>query len=334
MTTGNTPQQATAITVLDYSETDLQEREVQSVDECCVFRDTDTVTWINLEGISPDVVEKLGEMFHLHPIAVESILNPDQRPKYEDFDDCILLVLKMLLLSEERRVEIEQVSIVFGPNYVISFQEGTTGDVFDPIRERIRASKGRIRRGGPDYLAYALVDSIVDNYFVVLEHLGERIEFLEEDIATNPEPTTLQAIHHLKQDMIFLRKSVWPLREVIASMEREVSPLVHESTKVYLRDVYEHTIQVIDTVETYRDMLSGMLDIYLSSISYRLNEVMKVLTIIATIFIPLTFIAGVYGMNFRYMPELEWKWGYPLALLLMLLVAGIMMYYFRKKRWL
>ncbi len=334
MTTGNTPQQATAITVLDYSETDLQEREVQSVDECCVFRDTDTVTWINLEGISPDVVEKLGEMFHLHPIAVESILNPDQRPKYEDFDDCILLVLKMLLLSEERRVEIEQVSIVFGPNYVISFQEGTTGDVFDPIRERIRASKGRIRRGGPDYLAYALVDSIVDNYFVVLEHLGERIEFLEEDIATNPEPTTLQAIHHLKQDMIFLRKSVWPLREVIASMEREVSPLVHESTKVYLRDVYEHTIQVIDTVETYRDMLSGMLDIYLSSISYRLNEVMKVLTIIATIFIPLTFIAGVYGMNFRYMPELEWKWGYPLALLLMLIVAGIMMYYFRKKRWL
>jgi magnesium transporter len=322
------------ITVLDYNETTLQEKEMQAVDECCVFRDTDTVTWINLEGIRPEVVEKLGEMFRLHPVAVDSILNLDQRPKYEDFDDCILLVLKMLLLNEERQAEIEQVSIVFGPNYAISFQEGTAGDVFDPIRERIRANKGRIRRGGPDYLAYALVDSIVDNYFVVLEHLGERIEFLEEDIAARPEPATLQAIHDLKQEMIFLRKSVWPLREVIGSMEREESPLIKEPTKVYLRDVYEHTIQVIDTVETYRDMLSGMLDIYLSSISYRLNEVMKVLTIIATIFIPLTFVAGVYGMNFRYMPEIGWKWGYPLVWLVMLSAAGVMLYYFRKKKWL
>ncbi len=206
--------------------------------------------------------------------------------------------------------------------------------MFGPVRERIRTAKGRIRKMGPDYLAYALVDLIVDNYFVVLERLGEEIELIEDRVVSDPAPETLRAIHKLKSDMIFLRKSVWPLREVVSGLERGESPLIAESTGIYLRDVYDHTIQVIDTIETFRDVLSGMLDIYLSSVNNRLNSVMKVLTIIATIFMPLTFIAGMYGMNFKYMPELEWQWGYPVVIAVMLVVATSMLVIFRRKKWL
>jgi magnesium transporter len=242
--------------------------------------------------------------------------------------------LKMLHYSEEEKeTKAEQVSLILGSNYVISFQENE-GDVFDPIRQRIRADKGRIRKMRADYLAYALMDAIVDSYFTILERLGERIEDFEEELVVNPTPETLQAIHHLKREMIFLRKSVWPLREVINRLERWESSLINKSTGIYLRDVYDHTIQVIDAVETFRDMLSGMLDIYLSSVSNRMNEVMKVLTIIATIFIPLTLVAGIYGMNFRFMPELEMPIGYPMVLLSMLFVGMLMVAYFRKKKWL
>jgi magnesium transporter len=216
---------------------------------------------------------------------------------------------------------------------VISFQE-VEGDVFDPIRDRIRNSKGRIRKMGADYLAYALLDAIVDNYFTVLEKLGEEIEDMEEELVTNPDPETLQTIHNLKRETIFLRKSVWPLREVISGLERRESALIKETTGIYLRDLYDHTIQVIDSVETFRDLISGMLDIYLSSISNKMNSVMKVLTIIATIFIPLTFVAGIYGMNFKFMPELEWHWGYPMIWVLMISVFISMLFYFRKKDWL
>jgi magnesium transporter len=208
------------------------------------------------------------------------------------------------------------------------------GDVFDPIRDRIRNGKGRIRKMGADYLAYALLDSIVDNYFIIMEKLGERIEFLEEELVTHPTAETLRVIHQLKREMIFLRKAVWPLREVVGGLERGESSLLKEATRIYLRDVYDHTIQVIDTIETYRDMISGMLDIYLSSISNRLNAVMKVLTIIATIFMPLTFIAGIYGMNFKFMPELEWRWGYPAVWLVVVFIGISMLIYFKKKRWL
>jgi magnesium transporter len=208
------------------------------------------------------------------------------------------------------------------------------GDVFDPIRERIRNGKGRLRKMGADYLAYALLDSIVDNYFIIMEKLGERIEFLEEELVTRPTAETLRVIHQLKREMIFLRKAVWPLREVVSGLERGESSLMKESTRIYLRDVYDHTIQVIDAIETFRDMVSGMLDIYLSSISNRMNAVMKVLTIIATIFMPLTFIAGIYGMNFKYMPELEWQWGYPAIWLVVLCIGISMLIYFKKKKWL
>jgi magnesium transporter len=230
-------------------------------------------------------------------------------------------------------INTEQVSLILGSNFVFSFQEGG-GDVFDPVRERIRNNKGRIRKMGADYLAYTLLDAIVDNYFIILEKLGERIEVLEEKLVTVPTPETLKLIHHLKREMIFLRKAVWPLREVIGGLERGESPFMSQSTKVYLRDVYDHTIQVIDSIETFRDMVSGMLDIYLSSVSNRLNAVMKVLTIITTIFMPLTFIAGIYGMNFKYMPELEWPWSYPIILLLMFGVGIFMLFYFKKRKWL
>jgi magnesium transporter len=244
------------------------------------------------------------------------------------------IVLKMFSYKDKsNEILIEQVSLILGPNFVLSFQEDV-GDVFDPIRERIRNGKGKIRKMGADYLVYALLDAIVDNYFIILEKIGEQIEFIEERLVINPASETLNTIHKLKREMLFLRKSVWPLREVISSMERGESSLIKGTTKIYLRDVYDHNIQIIDTIETLRDMLSGMLDIYLTSISNRLNAVMKVLTIIATIFMPLTFLAGIYGMNFKYMPELEWKWGYPLILLIMFSIGISMLFYFKRKKWL
>lgn len=323
------------ITIIDYDERHFEEKEAKNVEECFPFKDKPTVTWINIDGVHQlEIVEKIGEHLNIHPLVLEDIVNTGQRPKIEDFVDYIFLTLKMLRYSEgEKETKAEQVSMILGSNFVISFQE-SEGDVFDPIRERIRADKGRIRKMGADYLAYALMDAVVDNYFTILERLGDRIEDFEEELVVNPTPETLQAIHHLKREMIFLRKSVWPLREVINRLERWESSLIKKSTSIYLRDLYDHTIQVIDSIETFRDVLSGMLDIYLSSVSNRMNEVMKVLTIIATIFIPLTLIAGIYGMNFRFMPELEMSVGYPIVLLIMLSIGVLMIFYFRKKRWL
>jgi magnesium transporter len=323
------------ITIIDYNETQFQEKKCDDVTECFSFKDKPTVTWINIDGIHQvEIIEKIGQAFDLHPLLLEDILNTEQRPKIEDFDNYLFIVLKMLYRDEKgNEIKAEQVSLILGPNFVISFQE-SEGDVFNAIRDRIRNSKGRIRKMGADYLAYSLLDAIVDSYFVVLEKFGEKMEEIEEELVTDPEPETLQDIHILKREMIYIRKSVWPLREVVNALERGESPLITSSTKVYLRDVYDHTIQVIDTVETFRDLLSGMLDLYLSSISNRMNEVMKVLTIIATIFIPLTFIAGLYGMNFINMPELKWYWGYPAAILSMVIVALLMVIYFRRKKWL
>ena len=323
------------ITIMDYSETLFQEKEVKTIEECFLFKDTPTITWINIDGLHQvEILEKLGECYGFHPLVLEDILNTDQRPKVEDYGEYLYIVLKMLDQSNQsNEILTEQMSLILGPSFVISFQE-REGDVFDSIRERIRTGKGRIRKMGADYLTYSLLDSIVDNYFIVMEKLGEKIEFLEEELVKRPIPETLQTIHHLKREMIFFRKAVWPLREVIGSLERGELPLVKETTRIYLRDVYDHTIQVIDTIETFRDMVSGMLDIYLSSVSNRLNAVMKVLTIIATIFMPLTFIAGIYGMNFKYMPELEWKWGYPMVWLVVIGIGVFMLIYFKKKRWL
>ncbi len=323
------------IRVIDYDSVQLEEREAETIEECFPYRDKLTVSWINIDGLHDvGVIEKVGNHFGLHPLLLEDILNTEQRPKLEDYGDYLFIVLKMLYYEEEEnKIRAEQLSLILGPNIVISFQE-RVGDAFNPVRERIRNGKGRIRKVGVDYLAYALVDAIVDNYFIILEKFGERIEELEEELVTDPTEKTLQEIHELKREMVFLRKSVWPLRELISGLERGESSLVHESTRIYLRDVYDHTIQVVDTIETFRDMLSGMLDIYLSSTSNKMNEVMKVLTIIATIFIPLTFVAGIYGMNFEGMPELSWHWGYPIVLLSMFVIVALMLIYFRRKRWL
>ena len=303
------------------------------ITECFPFRDTETVTWINVDGLgNTGVIEDLGKCFTIHPLILEDILNTEQRPKMEDLETYIYLNLKMLsFIDQEMDVKVEHISMIFGSNFLISFQEDI-GDIFDPVRERIRKD-GRIRKFGPDYLAYALIDSIVDNYFVVMEKLEERVEDLEEELVINPTQESLHKINRLKKDMIFLRKSVWPLREVINNLERSESTLIKESTTIYLRDVYDHTIQVIDTLETFRDMVSGMIDIYLSGLSYKMNEIMKVLTLIATIFIPLTFVVGLYGMNFRNMPEIDWEYGYYSVLVVMVIMVAGMLTYFRRKKW-
>lgn len=322
------------ISVIDYNEKEYQERELRDVEESFPFKDTSTVSWINIDGVHDlDIIKKVGEHFGLHPLIMEDIANTSQRPKSEDFGDYMFFVLKMIYGDEKNGgIIAEQVSLVLGKNFVISFQE-QKGDVFGHARDRIRTAKGRVRKAGADYLAYVLLDAVVDNYFLVLESLGERIEAIEEKVVKNPVPKTLQVIHDLKRDMLFMRKAIWPLREAVNGFVKSESALIKKNTEIYFRDVYDHTIQVIDTVETFRDMVSGMLDIYLSSLSNRMNEVMKVLTMFAAIFIPLTFIAGVYGMNFKYMPELDWKWGYFAVLGLMATMGLSMAVYFKRKKW-
>jgi magnesium transporter len=332
---GDVKTEASTLNIIDYDDREFIEKKVKTIDECLPFKDLPTVTWFNVTGLhQTDVIERMGGYFELHPLLMEDIVNTGQRPKIDDYGKYLFFVLKTLQYDEANdMIKSQQVSFILGPNYVISFQE-VEGDLFDPIRDRIRTAKGIIRRMGPDYLTYALIDTVVDNYFIILEKLGDKIEFLEDELVINPGTETLQAIHNLKRELIFLRKSVWPLREVVSRMERGGFDLIKQATGIYLRDVYDHTIQVIDAIETYRDLLSGMLDIYLSSISNKMNEIMKVLTIIGTIFIPLTFIAGIYGMNFSYMPELGWRWGYPIVLTVMLIISGVMVHYFKGKKWL
>jgi magnesium transporter len=324
------------LTVFEYGPEGLvAERLVRAVVDCIPFNPQTPVTWLNVDGSHQvEVLEEIGNLLDIHPLALEDILDTSQRPKMEDYDRYLFIELNMLIWDGDHSlVESEQVSLILGENYVITFQEHEK-DVFDTVRKRIREGKSRLTKQGADYLAYSLIDAIVDNYFVVLENMGEQIEFLEEELVTDPDPGTLQSIHELKREMIYLRKSVWPLREVIGSLERGETPLFQESSLIYLRDVYDHTIQIIDTIETFRDMVSGMLDIYLSSVSNRMNEVMKVLTVIATIFIPLTFIVGVYGMNFTYIPELQWRWGYFLVWGVMIVIFIAMLLFFRRRKWL
>ena len=331
---GNKRDEKVKITIVDYSEAKFQEKEAKSVGECFSYKDKSTITWINIDGVHKiKVIEEIGKHFNLHPLILEDIVDTDQRPKIKDFGDYIFIILKMIYYDRnDNEMKAEQVSLILGKNYVISFQE-REGDVFNPIRERIRNNIGRIRKAGTDYLVYSLIDAIVDNYFIIIEKLGEKIENLEDKMISRPKPANLRVIHKLRRDLIFLRKSVWPLREVISCLEKGESSLTLESTNVYFRDVYDHTIQVMDTVETLRDIISGMLDIYLSSASNRMNEIMKMLTIIATIFIPLTFITGIYGMNFQNMPEIKWLWGYPVVLLGMLIIGIVMVIYFKRKKW-
>lgn len=323
------------ITIIDYDENQYAEREVKNIEECFPYKDTPSISWINIDGVHQvDVIEKLGAHFVLHPLLQEDVVNTHQRPKFDEFDDHLFIVLRMFFLNEEENeLQGEQISLIVGANFVISFQE-RQGDVFDQVRERLRNGKGRIRKKGSDYLAYSLIDAIVDSYYNILEGLGENIESLQEQMVSEPKQEDLQIIQHLKRDMLFFRKSVWPLREVIGGLAKSESILIKEDVLVYVRDVYDHVIQAIDTIETFRDMLSAMLEIYLSSVGNRMNQVMKVLTIIATIFIPMTFLAGIYGMNFKYMPELEWRYAYLVFWFVVVTVFIIMIALFKKKKWL
>lgn len=328
----------TKITLTEYHAPEtgiLIERNVVDITELAHAPTSEPVTWINIAGLHDiDQIAAIGRLFDIHPLILEDILNTEQRPKVEQGDGYLYLILKMIHWNEVAQViETEQLSIVLGKGYVLTFQEQEK-DVFDPLRQRIRGGKGRIRHQGANYLAYALLDAVVDHYFIILEKMGEHIETIEEELVTDPDPETLQKIHELKREMLYLRRSVWPLREVIGVLQRGDFPQFQGEILIYLRDVYEHTIQVIDTVETFRDIVSGLFDIYLSSISNRMNEIMKVLTIIATIFIPLTFITGLYGMNFQFMPELQLPWGYAAVWLLMLMISGLMLFYFRRRKWL
>ena len=330
-----------SLQVIDYDKSKLTEKTLSRIEDTFPFKDTPNISWINICGIhNVEIIKTLGQHFDLHALVLEDIVNTGQRPKIEETGEHIFIVLKMLYHHDKsRELVTEQVSLVFGERYLLSFQE-QEGDVFDQLRERIRKTDPRIRFLDSDYLAYSLVDAIVDNYYLVLEELGEKLEEMQDILINNPTPENLHTIHTLKHQLVYIRKAVWPLREVVSGLERMENKLIKPETRPYIRDLYEHIIQVIDTVETYRDMVGGLLDTYMSSISNKMNEVMKVLTIIATIFIPLSFLAGVYGMNFdtsasKYnLPELGLPYGYLLFWGVALAVGGGMFVYFRKKKWL
>jgi len=321
--------------MLDYNQDHLTEREAATIEEFIQLKARQGVTWLNISGVHDiDFMEQLGGGVGIHPLTLEDIVNTRQRPKIDDFDDYIYLVFKMLTFEPQtEHIKTEQISLIIGDGAVISIQEDRD-DVFDPVRERIRRGKGRIRNAGSSYLAYALIDAVVDHYFIILENLGEKIEGLDQELMDNPHASIMASIHKLKREMILFRKQVWPMREMVNRLIKTESPLIHETTGIFYADVYDHIVQVTDTIESFRDILTGMLDLYLSTVSNRMNEVMKMLTVMATIFIPLTFIAGIYGMNFEFMPELRMKYGYFTALGVMAAIGIAMVFYFRKKKWL
>lgn len=323
------------IVMIDYDEQRVVEKTLTTVEECLPFKDQETVTWINVDAMAQaGVLEAFGRVMGFHALMLEDILNTDQRPKVEDYGDYLYVVVKMLEYDTVRQeLVIEQLSLVVGPNYVISFQE-RPGDFFDPIRHRIRHGLGRVRKMKADYLAYVLLDMIVDNYFVVLDRLGEKIEALEEIVVTNPKPGTEQHIFQLKREMIFLRKAAGPLRDVVAGIQRLESDLLRESTEPFWRDLFDHSMRVTDSIDTFRDLLGGMMDSYWSTVTSRTNSVMKVLALFSTIFMPLTFITGIFGMNFANFPQLEWPHGFEWSLGLMALTSVVMVVIFKWKNWL
>ena len=322
------------ISVMDYDAQHLEEKKFNVPEECFKYKNTMTSTWINVDGIhQTDVIERIGTHFGINPLVLEDVVNSNSRPKIDDFKDYVFIILKMLNYNQEKKMlNIEQVSLILGKNFVISFQQDSD-DLFDGIRARLRDPDSRTRQLGSDYLTYCLMDRVVDEYFQIIETMGEQLEEMEEEVSGNPSKEFLTRFNDLKRDSTYLRKSVWPLREVINFMLRNEVNLIRPEVIPYFRDLYDHTIQVIDTTETYRDLYSDLRDLYLSTLSLRMNEVMKVLTVISTIFIPLTFIAGVYGMNFHFMPELSWHFGYFYSLAFMLVMAVGMIFYFRSRKW-
>lgn len=322
------------ITRINYGEKDFIEERDIDLDRLFSAEMEYPCEWINFDGIHDvGMVERIGAHYSIDMLALEDIVNSSQRPKIEDYDEFTYIVLRMLTYNEKRReVESEQVSMILNDRRLLTFQEKESDD-FEPIRDRIRKKKGKLHKTGIDFLCYSIIDFVIDNYFIVLENIGERVDALEDEVLSEPTDTTVQKVHALKRDTLAIKKSLWPLRDILSILLKPGNTLVSDETKLFLRDAYDHTVEAIETVEAYRDFISGLLDIYLSSISHRMNQVMKVLTLISTIFIPLTFIAGVYGMNFKYMPELEFRSGYYIIISLMIIMAGCMLVYFKKKNW-
>ncbi len=330
------------IRVHDYNDEHLDAREIERVDDLAPYRDkSDTVTWINIDGVHDvKLVERIGQLFGIHPLTLEDIVGTNQRPKMEEYPEYVYIVLQMMHYDHEQAtLRSEQVSLVFGEGFLISFQE-SEGDVFQPIRKRLEDHRGRIRSSGADYLAYALIDIVVDFYMDILEGLGEHIEELEDAITATPHPEMMQRINGLRRRVVHLRRSIWPVRDVITGLERSDLPFISPETEIFLRDVYDHTVRTAEIVESAREILASLTDMHISTLSFRMNEIMKILAIIATFFLPLTFIAGVYGMNFQTeasplnMPELSWYYGYPFVLALMIGIAAGMYLFFRRRGWL
>jgi magnesium transporter len=318
-----------------YNETEVVERKLKKLSEALEFKDKAGVTWLNINGLHDDrIIQEIGDIFKIHPLVLASATNTTQRPKIEEYDGYLFLLLKMAYYNaESHEVTLEQINLLIGNGYVVSLQEKES-EITKELRERIIAGKGKIRKSGPDHLMYAIIDSVVDHYYSVLENIGEEIESMEKTLLLSASQEILAKIYSLKQELMYLRKSIWPMRELVNSLLHSEYALIKKETLVYLRDVYGNTIQIVETVETFRDMTSGMLDLYLSTISYKMNEVMKVLTIFTAIFIPLTFLAGVYGMNFEFMPEIGMKIAYPIWWITTITIALCMAAYFKKKKWL
>lgn len=321
------------ISLIKYSQEDYSEEAVDIVDES-LAQPYSGVKWIKAEGINaPEVIEKLGEIFGINPFVLEDIMNTGSRPKLDEYEGYIYLVAKQLAFEEgESQLSSEQISIVLGKGFIISFSESESG-VFDPVMRRVKGAKSLIRGMGPDYLAYAMIDTIVDNYFGLLEDIEDKVDALEEELISRPRKTTLKDIYELKKELMLLRKSVWPLREVINGLQIGNQEFIEKGTELFLRDVYDHIVQVIDTAQLFVDIITGMLDTYLSSINNRMSEIMKVLTIFSAIFIPITFLAGVYGMNFAYMPELNQRWAYPAFWVIVLAAIASMLIVFKRRNW-
>jgi magnesium transporter len=322
------------LSLLEYDSESFEEGILEHPDFQEISRRTRT-TWVNVDGLNEvALIQEMGEAFGLHPLTLEDLVHIGQRPKLEEYDGYLFVVLRMLTLDAEgTRVYTEQVGVILGDGWVLSFQQHA-GDVWNPVRERLRKASGRIRKRGADYLAYALIDAVVDHYFQILETMAETVEELEVAVLEDPKPDVMHRIHSLRQEMLVVRRAVWPLRELTNSLARTETGLIHDDTQVFLRDVYDHTVQVIDTTETLREVVSGLMDLYMSSVSNRMNEIMKVLTIMASIFIPLTFLAGIYGMNFQVMPELGLPWAYPALLAVMLAIGVALFLFFKKRGWL
>lgn len=331
---GKTRENHVKLHLLDYNEADFTEKDLANIKESIPFKESPTVTWLNVTGVHDEaLIQEIGEIFKVHPLVLEDIANTTQRPKVEEYEDYFFVVIKTAFFDDKsHEMNLEQISLIVGKDYVISLQE-KEDDILGELMERIRNNKGKLRKLGSDYLMYGIMDTVVDHYFLVLEKVGEQIEVMEEALIQKADQKVLAKIYTLKQELLFLRKSIWPMREIVNILQRMENNLLQPETAVYMRDLYDHTVQVMETVETFRDMTSGMLDLYLSTISNKMNEVMKILTIFSAIFIPLTFLSGVYGMNFDFMPELKWRFGYFLWWGLVTILALGMMLFFKRKKW-